>query len=263
MDPENPVSDCLLVRNDRILRVCNNKTTTTSTTSSFLKSLYPHAKLSNGNATRIIIPGVIDAHAHMMHLGKKLSQADLVGAGGVEECRQILLKFIDKKLVDSSSSSSSDHDDDDDPEWIYGHGWDQTEWNPPVFPRANDLDSDPILQQYPIALSRIDYHAVWLNKRALSLVQPYFPVNMSVIGGEIVLDVSTGNPTGVLIDAAMEFLEKVKPVETQDQQIAFLERANDEMIKYGITTIHDAGVSPKILNLMKRLMFNHNTYEFR
>ncbi len=124
-------------------------------------------------------------------------------------------------------------------------------FSPPVFPRAVDLDSDPVLQQFPIALSRVDYHAVWLNKRALSLVKPHLPSNMSIPGGEIILD-EKGQPTGVFLDAAMEVVEKAKPKESESRQIQFLERANDEMIKYGITSVHDAGVSPKILNLMKR-----------
>ena len=171
-----------------------------------------------------ILPGLIDAHGHVLGLGQLKLQADLRGSDSVAAAVERVRRFA---LANADAG------------WITGHGWNQVLWPDRKFPTAKDLDA--IVPDRPIVLSRVDGHAVWLNTRALEIAG----ITRSTAdpqGGQIVRDAS-GDATGVLVDAASALIEKHIPAPTDAQLQRALHAAMSEVAALGLTGVHDAGIS--------------------
>ncbi len=101
-----------------------------------------------------VYPGFYDPHAHFLGLGQVLSQADLVGAESYDEVIRRLKAFYQKNPTVT---------------WLTGRGWDQNDWADKVFPTKEKLDA--AFQNVPVALTRVDGHALLVNSKALRLAQ--------------------------------------------------------------------------------------------
>ena len=110
---------------------------------------------------------------------------------------------------------------------------------------------DSLFPNTPVALGRVDGHALWVNKKALSLAG-ITRTTKSPEGGEIILD-ANGNPSGVLIDNAMELVYRVIPKFDQKQQQYALIKAMKSLASVGLTSVHDAGISLENINAYKSL----------
>lgn len=108
-----------------------------------LKNSYPDAKHINAEQ-KTLLPGLIDAHGHVIGLGNNLSELDLRGSKSVTQVQEKLTAFAKGKTG-----------------WIIGRGWNQELWPDKKFPTAADLDK--IIADRPVVLSRVDSHAVWVN----------------------------------------------------------------------------------------------------
>jgi predicted amidohydrolase YtcJ len=173
---------------------------------------------------RTVVPGLIDAHAHLMGLGQSLLQADLVGARSVEEAVARLAAF-EEGLPDGA--------------WLQGRGWDQNEWPGADFPTAADLDA--AFPNRRVYLTRVDGHAAWVNTAAMRAVGGLDDA-ADPAGGRILRDAS-GAPTGVLVDAAMALVRDAIPAPSTEEARLALQRALAETARFGLTGIHDAGIS--------------------
>ncbi|KAJ3111557.1 hypothetical protein HK100_002647 [Physocladia obscura] len=122
-----------------------------------------------------------------------------------------------------------------------------------VFPTANDLDSNPRLRKIPIALWRVDMHAIWCNGRALALSDVPTDPNTPTPGGHVVRD-ANGAPTGVLLDAAFELVTKKIPDLTEAETVQAIEVASQLMLSKGVTGLHDAGVSLEELRVFEKMI---------
>ncbi|KAF9004323.1 amidohydrolase 3 [Cyathus striatus] len=172
-------------------------------------------KLVDLDQGHIVVPGLSDAHAHIIETGYMM-QLPLVGCNSAEEVVQRV-----KSYVLSHPEVQSNHS-----EWIEGMGWDQTRWPGEKFPTAADFDREPILRNRLISLSRVDGHAKWVSSSVLEVIGD---LPDDVEGGLVVRD-RAGKPTGVFLDRAMKLIPA--PKWTQEQMGAFFER--------GLTSIHDA-----------------------
>lgn len=194
---------------------------------------YPQAeKIDLKNS--IMLPGFIDAHGHITGYGENLLQIDLVGTNSQEE----IAELVNKKAKQVEKGK-----------WILGVGWDQNDWKDKSWPDHRILDNSA--PDHPVALTRIDGHALWVNKKALELAG----INKSTPnpdGGEIKKD-KNGNPTGVLIDNAMNLIYKVIPPPTEDELINTVLVSARNLIKYGITSVHDMGVGERTIQVYKKL----------
>ena len=132
--------------------------------------------------------------------------------------------------------------------WLQGTGWDQNLWSPPVFPTKDDLDTDIRLASVPICLKRIDYHAIWLNGLGLEKAAPHLS---SASGPDLIKD-SQGRLTGVILDDAMDVVEKTILKKSDSDLKLALALVFHEMVKYGLTSVHDAGLSPKEISFLKK-----------
>jgi predicted amidohydrolase YtcJ len=179
-----------------------------------------------------VVPGLIDAHCHFNGLGLSLQKVNLRGTKSYDEILEKLVAF--KKEKNS--------------EYITGRGWDQNDWNVKAFPTKEKLDK--LFPNIPVAIRRVDGHALLVNEAALKysgLSSTKFPSEIS--GGEFIQ--KNGKLTGVLIDAAMRYIKT--PGTTKKEAIQGLLDAQKVTFSYGLTTVNDAGVGRKTIELMDSL----------
>ncbi|NWO01359.1 UNVERIFIED_ORG: hypothetical protein DFO82_2489 [Idiomarina abyssalis] len=183
---------------------------------------------------KTVLPGLTDAHGHIQSLGTSLLQVDLRDTDSVSAA---------VKKVHTYAGEQPEM------EWITGRGWNQEQWQQKAFPSAAHLDE--VVTDRPVWLIRVDAHAGWANSEALRRAG----IDKDTVapeGGEIVRD-EQGNPTGVLIDNAMQLVEDVVPEPSLQQQRAAYELAFEHLIKLGITSVHDAGINADEISVYKGL----------
>lgn len=180
---------------------------------------------------KTIVPGLIDGHAHLFNLGLSLQQVNLVGTTSKQDVLDRVKAFQDKNQV----------------AYIQGRGWDQNDWDVKEFPTKEDLDA--LFPDTPVALRRIDGHALWVNSKALSLTT--ITANTKMDGGEVII--KDGEPSGVLVDAPMGLVGATFPELTLDVAAKAVLDAQDVCFSYGLTTINEAGSGKEIITLMDSL----------
>ena len=182
---------------------------------------------------KTMIPGLVDAHAHLKGIGKYLAQLKLKNASGPAEVRAIVMK--------ATTDTPPDR-------WIQGRGWDQNDWDVKEFPTWQDLGGT---ESHPVYLRRVGGHAGWVNKKALELcgITRDTP---DPEGGKIIRD-EQGEPTGIFIDNAKDLITNhipdPSPDETDDWMGAAIRHCNER----GLTGMHDAGIQEEDLACFERL----------
>jgi len=180
---------------------------------------------------RTIIPGMIDAHAHLYGLGLGFQSVDLVGTTSKKEALEKLAAFEANRNTP----------------FISGRGWDQNDWEVKEFPTKEDLDS--LFPNTPVALSRIDGHALWVNSKALEMAGVTADTKMP--GGEVIL--KNGQPSGILVDQPMDLVFAIMPERTKELNAKALKEAEAACLKLGLTTVDDAGLDQDIIELIDSL----------
>ena len=190
-------------------------------------------RVIDGNG-RTLLPGLIDAHGHILSYGRLLLQVDLGGSLSETEAAQRVADFYSKN---------------EDLEWIQGRGWNQVLWESNEFPGANSLDL--VVSDKPVWLRRIDGHAGWANTKAMELAG-VTRESEDPNGGQIIRD-ENGYPTGVFIDTAMNYIASQIPTSTTEELKNALSMAMNRLASYGLTAVHDAGVSSQTIAAYKQL----------
>lgn len=170
---------------------------------------------------QVLMPGLIDAHGHVMGLGFGAMLLDLSSTRSLAEAQEAIRAYAAANP---------------DLPWIMGRGWNQEVWGLGRFPTAADLDSLGI--DKPIWLERVDGHAGWANSRAMQ-VAGITPTTRSPAGGRI--EVSAGRPSGVFVDAAMELIDRHRPAPLARDRDRALMLAQERLLSFGITTVADMG----------------------
>ncbi|MCA0932568.1 amidohydrolase [Lutimonas saemankumensis] len=183
---------------------------------------------------KTILPGLIDGHCHFYNLGISMQNVDLVGTNSYEEILQRLTTYANGK----------------DLNFIIGRGWDQNDWKVKTYPTKKELDI--LFPKIPVALSRIDGHAMLVNQAALDLAEID---GMTIVqGGEIIKE--NGQITGVLIDNAMSLVRNALPEPSVSEKIQALKDADKYCLALGLTTVADAGLSRDVIDLIDTLQQN-------
>lgn len=181
-------------------------------------------------ATRLTA-GLVDAHGHPRGLATSLASLDLRGATSLAET-------LERVRVAADGQG-----------WLVGRGWDQNDWSDAPqggWPSAAPLDG--VVSDRPVALTRIDGHALWLNSAALK--EAGITGDTSAPAGGRILR-SQGQPTGILVDNAMGLVHR--PRATQAQAREQLVRALDALVAVGLTGAHAMGASDQELALYRAL----------
>jgi predicted amidohydrolase YtcJ len=199
----------------------------------------PKLAAALAQATRVdggghfLLPGLIDAHGHVDNLGKLRLSADLVGSASLEEALARVRTQAEKHPEAA---------------WVIGRGWNEQLWPVRKTPSAAQLDA--VVAERPAWLRRVDGHAGWANHAALRAAgitrdTPDPP------GGRIEHD-ADGEPSGILVDGALDQLEAAIPARSDAQLAASLDAALAEMASFGLTGVGDPGVDPRRVALYKR-----------
>ena len=199
-------------------------------TSEDITSSYQSDNMIDANG-QAITPGLIDAHCHFLNLGIGIQEVQLMGTESYDEVIQRVVDFQKEKNAD----------------YIMGRGWDQNDWEDKVFPKKAKLDE--LFPDIPIALTRVDGHAILVNQAALDLGK--VTGESKIDGGEVVIE--NGHPTGVLIDNAESLVMNYWPKSTKQEAIDALLGAQDVCFDLGLTTVNDAGLSIEAINLIDSL----------
>ncbi|WP_299254853.1 amidohydrolase [uncultured Aquimarina sp.] len=221
VDDSQPKVEAFVIRDDKFIAVGSLEEV--SKTYSFTDSVDARGKT--------IVPGLIDAHCHFYGLGLQQQKVDLIGTNSYDEVLARIVDFQKKKKVP----------------FITGRGWDQNDWEIKEFPTKEKLDS--LFPETPVAVTRVDGHAMLANQTALDLAK--ITIDTKVSGGEILQ--KDGELTGVLIDNPMELIEAIFPQPTDNEKVAALMDAEKINFSYGLTTVDDAGLSPEVITVIDSL----------
>lgn len=178
-----------------------------------------------------IVPGLFDDHAHLYGYGLGLQNVDLTGTTSFDEVLGRVVAFQEEKQAS----------------YIVGRGWDQNDWENKDYPTKQKLDS--LFPDTPVALRRVDGHAMLVNSKALEMAG--ITAKTKVDGGEIVLE--NGEPTGIIIDTPMELISKTFPEITTEISTEALLEAEKICLQYGLTTVDDAGLDRNVIELIDTL----------
>ena len=215
--PSHPSANSILLSNGKIIDIGSNLSADRS------------IDLKGG----FVYPGFSDSHMHLVGYGKSLEKLDLVGTTSLSEIKNIVSDFYDKSN-----------------KWIEGRGWDQNDWQKIKYPTKEDLDA--VAKEQPVYLRRIDGHAAWVNSKVLSICG-IDENTEDPDGGKIIRD-ENGYPTGIFIDNAIDLIEKFIPKDTSVDKKRYIEKAQESLNKFGLTSIHDAGTDIETINILKELI---------
>jgi predicted amidohydrolase YtcJ len=226
MNPNQPAAEAIAVQGERIVWVgpTNEAKTLTRPTT---RALDLHG------AT--VLPGMIDAHGHMLSLGQSLLKLNLKDAPTQQE----VLARVKQKIAGTPQN-----------EWIQGWGWDEGKWAS-HYPNNEALSS--ISPNNPVYLVGLHGFAAWANKRALQLAG-ITKLTKDPENGKILRDETSGEPTGILLNRAQELVARIIPPMTLDQAKSAMLAAAHECVRNGLTEVHDAQVTPLMLAAFQELV---------
>jgi len=169
----------------------------------------------------LVLPGFIDSHTHFLDGGFSLLRINLRDAKSKEE----FIAKIRNKAEELEKGV-----------WILDGNWDHQQFTPPELPRKDWIDE--VTLHNPVYVNRYDGHMVLANSLALKIAG-ITRETLSPKGGEILKDTKTGEPTGILRDAAMELVHKHVPEPSFQQKLEAAEIALKHAAEVGLTSVHD------------------------
>jgi predicted amidohydrolase YtcJ len=211
MNPAQPTAEAVAIYANRIVAVGSTK--------DVRKLAGPNTRTIDANK-RLLLPGFNDAHTHFLSGGFQLSSVDLRDASSPQEFAARIKAFA-AKLPKGR--------------WITGGDWDHERWPDAKLPTKELIDS--VTADTPVFVNRLDGHMALANSLALRLAG----VTRQTVdppGGVIVRDKS-GEPTGVLKDAAQSFVWKVVPPASFEERLEAARAASNYAASLGVTSVQD------------------------
>ena len=226
VDARNSVAEAVAIAGDRIVKVGSDR----------------EIVALKGASTRIVdlrgstvVPGLHDAHAHVVGLGASLQDVDLRGTRSYEE----VVGRVRRRLVTARPG-----------EWIIGRGWDQNDWAEKDWPTHELLSAAS--PDNPVYLTRVDGHAGLANRKAMEAAA--LTRSTTDPGGGRIMRSANGEPTGILVDRAESLVTSRIPPVSREQLEDQIQLADRELRKLGLTTVHDAGADGTTVDAYKRLI---------
>jgi predicted amidohydrolase YtcJ len=199
-----------------------------------MRSTYPDAEVVDFNG-QTVIPGIIESHGHMLNLGRIAMRVDLQGVDDPLEVAQ--------KLSDRVAEAPSG-------EWIEGWGWDDGAWREQMTAISEELSS--LSPDNPVWFAGLHGYNGWANAKALEMAG-ITKDTADPEGGNIYRDPETGAPTGILANAAQGMVTSLMPPLTMEQREKAFEIAGEELLKNGLTSVHEARIGKSDLEALRSL----------
>ena len=212
MDADRPTAGALAILGERIAAVGSTAE---------LRALVGLKTRVIDAGQKLVLPGFNDAHVHFLTGGYSLSEVDLRDAKSPEELAKRLAEYA-RQLPKGR--------------WILRGDWDHEKWPGSPLP-AKEL-IDPVTSDHPVFVSRLDGHMGLANSLALKLAG-ITKETKEPPGGVIVRDPRTGEPTGILKDAAEGLIQRVIPEKSFDEKHLAARAATDYAAKIGVTSVTD------------------------
>lgn len=226
VDEDFSIQEAVAVRKDKIVFIGSNQEVE--------KYILPSTNVIDCSG-KLVLPGLIDAHAHLHSLGEELTYLNVTGTTSFQQ-------IIDKVAARVQTSEPG--------EWIIGGRWDQNDWEDKSFPVHIPLSE--VSPDNPVYLNRIDGNAAFANQKALEIAG-ITKDTPDPVGGVIIRN-ENGDPTGVLVNRAMNFVTDKIPPDTDEQFKQKFLKAVRSCLKVGLTSVHEAGIGLRHINLYKDLI---------
>lgn len=224
LDPARPLVEALAVRGEEIVAL--------GTEAEALAALPAAANVERVNLEgRDVLPGLTDAHLHFEWYALGLQRVDAEAP--------TLEAALDRTVAKAAQTPRG--------QWVTGHGWNQNEWGG-QFPTAADLDR--VVPDHPVFLRAKSGHAAWANSLALRLAG-VTAATANPPGGEILRD-GAGQPTGILLEDAMDLVGHRLPEPTPEDVAQAMRPAQENAWRVGLTGVHDFD-GPRSFNAWQRL----------
>lgn len=217
MDPNQPVAEAVAILSNRIIAVGSTKD---------IRKMAASSTRVIDAKKRLVLPGFNDAHTHFLSGGFQLSSVDLRDATSQKEFAERIRSFATRLPKGS---------------WITRGDWDHERWPDAKLPTKELIDG--FTADIPVFVNRLDGHMALANSLALKLAG-VTRQTLDPPGGVIVRDPKTGEPTGILKDAAQSFVWKVVAPSSFEEKLAAARAATEYAAKLGVTSVQDmsAGV---------------------
>ncbi len=225
MDAARPIVEALAVGGGRIVE--------TGSSRELLAGIAPGTRTIDLGG-RAVIPGLTDAHAHFLGYAKLATRLDLVGTSSLDE-------ILDKVSAKAAALERG--------AWILGRGWDQNDWPDTSYPERSALDR--IAPEHPVFLVRVCGHAAYVNSAALRAAG----ISRNTAdpqGGKILRDAG-GEPTGILLDNAVELVSKTVPPLSRDEKKRLMAAAARRCLAAGLVGVHEMGIAAEDVPLYEEL----------
>lgn len=226
VDDHFSLAEAVAVKKDRILEVGN--------TGEIERLIGPDTRIIRLKG-ETVLPGLTDAHAHLNSLGAQLVRFNITSLNSLEE----IVEKVQAKVTTLKPG-----------QWIIGGRWDQTQWPEKKFPVHDALSA--VSPDNPVYLRRVDGNSAFVNQKAMEIAG----INRDTpeVAGGAILRKANGEPTGVLVNRAMNLVKKHFPEETRAEAKTKILLAIEDCVKKGLTGIHEAGISPEEIDIYKELV---------
>src|SRR5262249_3282541 len=219
MDPAQPAAEAIAICRNRIIAV--------GATSEIQKLIAPSTRGIDAKG-RLVLPGFNDAHVHFMSGGFQLSSVDLRDANTPQEFAQRVGQFA-RKLPEGK--------------WITGGDWDHERWPGAQLPTKELIDKET--SKTPVFVNRLDGHMALANSLALKLAGVTRDTK-DPPGGVIVRYPKSGEPTGILKDAAQNFVFKAIPPPSFEEKLSAARAASNHAASLGVTSVQDMSAAEDV-----------------
>jgi predicted amidohydrolase YtcJ len=209
--PGGELAEAIAIRGDKILKVGSNRD---------IKRLRRPHTLSVDAHGATVVPGFNDSHAHLLSGGLALSQLDLIDAKSLDAIEEGVRGYAQAHP---------------DRPWIRGRGW----YYEPFAGLPTRQLLDQLVPDRPAYLEAYDGHTGWANTKALQAAH-ITRHTKNPAHGTIVRDTRTGEPSGALVESAMDLVEAVAPQPTREQKLQAIRDAIALAHTFGVTSVQNA-----------------------
>jgi predicted amidohydrolase YtcJ len=225
VDDAHPLATALAVRDGRIQFVGSEREA--------LSLRGPATQMVDAGG-KTVVPGIVDAHAHLLELGFTLSDIQLFDTRSFDQVVQ--------RVAEKMSGVPAGR-------WVTGRGWDQNKWGDTRFPTHEALSR--VTPNNPVVLTRVDGHAILANAAAMKAAG-VTAATKDPAGGRIER-FPNGEPTGVFVDNAQGLVERVIPAKSRTEIREATAAAITELEKYGLVGVHDAGEPREVIDVFEEM----------